>query len=172
MDINYEIERKYLISYPDMDMLEANASKTEIVQTYLRSEDGKTARVRKRGINGEYIYYHTVKQKISSVRRIEDERVVTEEEYEELLKNADTSRNVVYKTRYCLEYKGQMFEIDVYPFWRDRAIMEIELDDESQAIEFPPCIEIIREVTDDKRYTNASIAKAIPDDVLRGNKLE
>jgi len=166
MDINYEIERKYLIVYPDLNRLESEASKTEITQTYLVSEKGSTARVRKRGIDGNYQYYHTVKQKISSMRRIENERTITVEEYEELLAHADKSRKVVYKTRYCLDYKNQMFEIDVYPFWNDRAIMEIELADESQQIEFPQWIEIIRELTDDKRYTNASIAKEIPFDSL------
>ena len=57
-----------------------------------------------------------------------------------------------------------MFEIDVYPFWNDRAIMEIELDDEGQEIIFPPEIQIIREVTSDKRYTNSSLARQVPYD--------
>lgn len=59
-----------------------------------------------------------------------------------------------------------MFEIDVYPFWTDRAIMEIELDDEGQDILFPPFIEIISEVTSDKRYTNSSLARHVPYDSI------
>lgn len=41
--------------------------------------------------------------------------------------------------------------------------MEIELEDESQSVRFPPFISIIREVTGDKRYTNSAIAKHLPE---------
>ena len=57
-----------------------------------------------------------------------------------------------------------MFEIDLFPFWEDRAILEIELQDEAQPVEFPPEIEILKEVTEDRRYTNSSMAKEIPQD--------
>ncbi len=164
---HFEIERKYLISYPDIDMLNSCADQSEIIQTYLVNPVlGGSARVRRRGFDGKYIYTHTEKKKISDIRRIELEREITEAEYKELLKTADPERNVIYKTRYCLDYSGQIFEIDVYPFWDDRAIMEIELQNEGQKIQFPPNIHIIAEVTSDKRYTNSSLAKHIPYDAI------
>lgn len=158
-----EIERKYMIAMPDRAFLEALDS-TEIVQTYLLSEKGATARVRKRGHKGEYVYTHTVKYKMSSMSRIEDEREISCEEYEQLLKRADPERNVIEKQRYCLEYMGKLWEIDVFPFWTDKAFMEIELASEGEHISFPPDITIIRELTDDGRYTNAALAKCIPED--------
>ncbi|MGM9588489.1 MAG: CYTH domain-containing protein [Candidatus Limivicinus sp.] len=165
-DSIYEIERKYLIRYPDMDLLNSRAEKTEITQTYLKTRDGRTERVRKRGFDGAYVYTHTQKTRISDVKRIELEREISEEEYTRLLEDADPARSVIHKDRYCLAYREQMFEIDVYPFWNDRAIMEIELDDEGQEIIFPPEIQIIREVTSDKRYTNSSLAKQVPYDSI------
>ena len=63
-----------------------------------------------------------------------------------------------------LAYGGKEFEIDVYPFWLDKAVMEIELTDEEEPVALPPEIEIIRDVTADRRYTNASLARAIPED--------
>ena len=158
----YEIERKFLITYPEQSWLERCQDKSEIVQTYLTSVSGETARVRSRRRNGSICYTHTVKKKVTDIRRIEEEREITEAEYLQLLEMADPRRNAVIKTRYCYEYKNQLFEIDVYPFWTDRAVMEIELDDESQEIDFPPEIDIIREITADKRYTNASLALQIP----------
>ena len=65
----------------------------------------------------------------------------------------------IRKTRYCLTYESQYFEIDVYPFWNDRAILEIELSDENANIVFPEQIRVIKEVTDDDAYKNASLAK-------------
>ncbi len=157
-----EIERKYMIRMPDEDFLSA-LDCTEIVQTYLLGENGSTERVRKRGKNGHYVYTHTIKYKISNMSRREDEREISAAEYDKLLKRADPERNTIEKLRYCYISAGLTWEIDVFPFWKDRAFMEIELESEAQCFSFPPDIEIIRELTDDKRYTNAALAKHIPE---------
>ena len=65
----------------------------------------------------------------------------------------------IRKNRYCLTYENQYFEIDVYPFWNDKAIVEIELSDENAKIIFPEKLKVIKEVTDDDSYKNASISK-------------
>jgi CYTH domain-containing protein len=157
----YEIERKYLIKYPSIKSLEndANCTKVEIIQTYLKSEDGVEMRVRQRGQNGSYLYTKTTKKQLSPVKRIEYEERISQDEYLNLLMNADTSCKQIRKTRYCLVYKNQYFEIDIYPFWKDQAIMEIELQTEDQEISFPPQIEIVKEVTNDKNYSNYALSK-------------
>ena len=157
----YEIERKYLIEYPDIKWLESNPScrRIEIIQTYLNSAAGEEVRVRQRGVNGNYIYFQTIKRKVSDVKRVEIERRLSQAEYLKLLMEADTTKRQIRKTRYCLTYENQYFEIDVYPFWDDRAIAEIELNDENAKIVFPKQIKVIREVTDDDSYKNASLAK-------------
>ena len=156
----FEIERKYLIEYPDIDWLENNPTcqRIEIIQTYLNSEDGDEIRVRQRGIEGNYIYFQTIKKKVSGVKRVEIERRLSQSEYLKLLMDADTTKRQIRKTRYCLTYENQYFEIDVYPFWNDRAIMEIELSNENENIVFPEHIKVIKEVTDDLSYKNASLA--------------
>jgi len=169
METKYEIERRFLIEYPELDSLRSCADETEIVQTYLVSANGETSRVRKRGLNGEFVYTHTTKKRVTAVRRIETEEIISKSDYEKYLMQADPARNVISKHRFCLAYKGQVFEIDIFSFWDDRAIMEIELLDEGQEIEFPPNIIIAREITEDKRYTNASLAKSVPDEPLYRN---
>ena len=159
----FEIERKYLISMPDPDFLRENASPTEIVQTYLLPPAPHiNARVRKRGHDGAWVFTHTEKTRLSDLRRIENERRISREEYETLLQSADPGRNVIRKTRWVLPWKGQNFEIDIFPFWTDRALMELELEDEAQTIELPPRIRVLREVTADYRYLNSSLSKTIP----------
>lgn len=93
------------------------------------------------------------------MKRVEIERRLSQAEYLNLLMDADTSRKQIRKTRYCLTYKNQYFEIDIYPFWNDKAIAEIELSDENAEIVFPKQIKVIKEVTDDDSYKNASLAK-------------
>ena len=161
----YEIERKYLIRRPAESWLEENCESSEIVQTYLKSvEPGRSERVRRRAGEGGVVYTHTVKRRITDLRREEQEREIDEAEYRTLLQRADPERRVIEKRRYVLTHGGKEFEIDVYPFWQDKAVMEIELTDETEAVTLPPEIESIRDVTADRRYTNASLAKAIPED--------
>lgn len=157
----FEIERKYLIEFPDIAWLESlpNCQRVEIVQTYLRTDGTEEARIRKRGMDGNYMYYLTTKQTVSPVKRIEMERRLTRSEYQRLLKNADPGCKPLSKTRYCLTYDNQYFEIDVYPFWDDRAIVEIELCSEEDTVRFPWELKVIREVTNDIAYKNASLAR-------------
>ena len=110
------------------------------------------------GENGSYIYFRTMKQRVSDSSRIEKEERLTQEEYLNLLMDADPTKHPIRKTRYCLSYDNQYFEIDLYPFWNDRAVMEIELRSEDAEIRFPKEIKLIREVTDDEQYTNSALA--------------
>ena len=159
----YEIERKFLIRRPEEAWLEKSAQGSDIIQTYLKTEAaGHSDRVRRRAGKDGVVYTHTVKRRISDLRREEQEREISEAEYRTLLQRADPERRTIRKRRYVLPYDGKDFEIDVYPFWQDRAVMEIELADEAEAVKLPPEIEIIKEVTRDRHYTNAALAREIP----------
>lgn len=156
-----EIERKFLIQYPDLALLEAmaNCRKVDIMQTYLLNPESEETRVRQRGCNGSYIYFKTVKKRVSDRKRVEIEERLSKEEYLTLLMKADPDYRPIHKTRYCLTWQSQYFEIDIYPFWKDRAILEIELSDEDTPIRFPDFLNVIREVTGDEQYTNRALAK-------------
>ncbi|MBQ2947028.1 MAG: AAA family ATPase [Bacilli bacterium] len=154
----YEIERKFLIEYPDINWLNKNCKKLQIIQTYLNSNNDEEIRVRQRGIDGNYIYTKTIKKNINNLKRIEIEKRLSKDEYLSLLMNADITKQQIRKTRYCLIYKNQYFEIDIYPFWNDKAIVEIELNNENQEITFPDKLKVIKEVTDDVNYKNSSLA--------------
>jgi len=159
----FEIERKFLIAYPDIGWLQSNPAcrRVGIVQTYLRSDNGDEIRVRQKEENGQRTYYKTIKRRVSDIRRVEIEHCLSQDEYLTCLMEADPAKRQICKTRYCLTYEHQCFEIDIYPFWDDRAIMEIELSDEHAEIVFPKEIRIIREVTGDKAYKNAALAEIL-----------
>ena len=157
----FEIERKFLIEYPNLSWLKElpNCRSVDIIQTYLKSDGRDEARIRQRGSDGHYTYYLTEKRMISGIRRVETERRLSSAEYLRLLMDADTCKRQIRKTRYCLTYKNQYLEIDVYPFWTDKAIVEVELKSEEENIIFPEEIKIIKEVTDDINYKNSSLAE-------------
>ena len=160
-----EIERKFLIEYPDLKELErlSKGNFSDISQTYLVGEAGTSERVRLRTRGGVSVYTHNTKIKISSMKRIELEDEISQEEYNELLKRADKNCRTIEKVRYCIPYGGFTFEIDVFPFWNDKAFMEVEMPSEDTQVSLPPFVKIIREVTDDNRYTNHALAIKLPE---------
>ena len=97
-------------------------------------------------MDGNFIYFKTIKRKISDLKRVEIEKRLSKDEYLSLLLEADTQKKQIRKTRYCLMYENQYFEIDIYPFWNDKAILEIELSDENTEIKFPKEINVIKEI--------------------------
>ena len=157
-----EIERKFLIEYPETRELEKlpNCRRVDIEQAYLASPaPGEELRVRRRAYGKEAIYFMTRKRRVSDMKRIEVEERLTAAEYEALLAQADPSCRIIRKQRYCLTENGLYYEIDVYPEWRDRAIMEVELRSESQSVVFPSCVRVIREVTGESAYSNRELAR-------------
>ena len=157
-----EIERKYLIRKPDMTMLDELATETwEVTQVYLLTETLCTERVRRVREESGTRYFHTLKRRLSALSCVENEEEITAEAYESYLLRRDPERRAVEKTRWRIPYEAHLLEIDVYPFWQDRAILEIELEDENEPAAIPSYTAVIREVTDDPSYRNHGIAKAI-----------
>ena len=156
----YEIERKFIIEFPDLAWLESQPTcqRVEIIQSYLRSEPDREVRIRKRGSGDNWMYYLTEKTLVEGKKRMETRRRLTDREYQTLLMQADPALRQISKMRYCLTYAGQYFEIDVFPCWDDQAICEIELTAEDTEVNFPEQIRVIREVTGDPTYRNAVIA--------------
>lgn len=162
----YEIEHKYLIAMPDIAMLEGLAScrKLSITQTYLLANPGETHRVRRVLEGADITYFETRKRRVSALRAEEEEREITESVYAALLKEKDPTRAPIEKVRYLVPHAGHTAEIDVYPFWQDRAILEIEVESEEERVALPPFIKVLAEVTADARYKNVNLAKCVPND--------
>ena len=164
MSVNTETERKFLIVRPEDDYL-SSLPCTRILQTYLIPEkEGMTDRVRMRGSLGNYVYTHTKKVRLSHMSSMEDETEISKEEYESLLLRANPALTPISKTRCLLKKDNLTFEIDVYPFWKKQAVMEIELPGENTEFDFPEEITLIREVTGNHDYSNYSLSKRVPEE--------
>ena len=163
-DAHYEIERKFLIDYPDTAALAAleGCRVKRVEQTYLTAPEGETRRVRKVREGERVRYVFTLKKRISMIRAIEEERELTADEYAVLLTEADPALRPIHKTRYAIPHGGKVAEIDVYDFWQDRATLEVELESESEAWQLPPYVRVLREVTEDARYKNVNLARELP----------
>lgn len=159
-----EIERKYIIEKPQISNLRKmkGFSESEIEQIYLNSEPNVTRRVRKRVFGDTVQYTETVKERIDKISAVEREREIAENEYCLLSAQIAEGTVPIIKKRITFEFGSQVFEIDVYPAWKGTAIMETELKSREQTVDMPDFIKIVREVTGDKAYSNASMSKKFP----------
>lgn len=156
-----ELDKKYLIEYPNIKELEnmKNCEKIEIIQTYLLGDKDEEVRIRQRGKDGNYIYYKTIRKKVSDLEFLEVEKRLTKEEYLNMLMNADPDYRQIRKTRFCLMYNKTYYEIDIYPFWKDKALVEVEIQNKSNKVSLPPFLKVIKDVTGDENYKIYSLAK-------------
>ncbi|MDD7516784.1 CYTH domain-containing protein [Ruminococcus flavefaciens] len=160
MSVSFEIERKFLVEFPDVSELDVKR-RIGIVQTYLKSgENGSQRRVRSVDENGSVKYTYTEKIFLTHVTREENEYEISAEEYRSLLSQNRRDCPPVEKVRYCFDYHDQLFELDTYPFSDKLAIMELELGSPEQKIDFPDNVKVLREVSDDLRYSNSALARA------------
>ena len=153
---------------PDLDLLaECDGVKIKkIEQTYLCREDGKNARVRHIVEGERESFVKTVKQRISTLSALEEEYEIDADAYKNELEYADKTKDTVIKTRYCIPFENHIIEVDVYPFWSDRAILEVELTSEDESFSLPDHIKVIKEVSEDSRYKNTKLAESVPFDEI------
>ncbi len=168
MKIGVEIERKYIIRMPDMTILAAQPeyTRSDIIQIYIQSEPGVTHRVRRRRYQDRVEYIENKKIRIDSISSTEIETEIDECRFDELAQGILEGTRPVLKTRHTFRLEGQVFEIDVYPEWGATAIMETELHSREERAEIPPFIEVIKEVTGDRSYSNASMSRAFPPEMI------
>ena len=163
-----ETERKLVIFLPDEDALKAerNYSESRITQIYI-SDPCLTHRVRKREYSdGRVEYTENTKKRISIMSVIENEREITEAEYESLALRIEEGSKPLSKLRRTFSYLGRTVEIDSYPEWKKSCILEVELESESEELRLPEYIKIIREVTGEKRYSNHSMTHSFPNELI------
>ncbi len=157
-----EIERKYLIKMPSEKLLTElpECERTEILQIYLViKQDGVRRRIRRRGTPERgYVCTYTEKSDVSFGVRTEEEREISKEEFERLRAEAAPNRLPIEKERVVFRWRGQVFELDIYPFSREFATLEIELPDISARVDLPPQIELVKDVTGDRRFNNSELA--------------
>ncbi len=163
-----EIERKFLIRMPDPEKLrQLSSRRIDITQIYLiPGEHVSVRRLRHSRWDGGEARYFTEKLRLTDRTRIEREREIGGEEWDELYAQRDESLRIIEKTRWCVPYAGHTLEIDVFPFWTDRAFCEAELKSEEEPLELPDWVQVVREVSADPRYTNYALACRIPEEDL------
>lgn len=143
-----EIERRFLVDALPEPLPRA----CRIAQGYLMTSP---AAVRVRSADG--VYTLTIKSG-SGLRRTEIERTLVAAEFDALWEVATDLR--IEKRRHRIDLdEGLVAELDLFDGGlAGRRLVEVEFDEETTASAFVAPSWFGREVTDDPRYTNASLA--------------
>ena len=156
----FEAKKKYLIEYPDLSLLEKleNVERVELDQTYLKADNNEKIQIRKRGLGDDCIYYQT-RVRIQNGQLLQVEKRLTKAEYEEKLTQADPTRKQLHRTRYCIIDNNQYMEIDIYPFWNDKAILNIDVLDVNSNVYIPDYVKVVEDITNNPQYFNSELSK-------------
>ncbi|MFN5514144.1 MAG: CYTH domain-containing protein [Cyanobacteriota bacterium] len=145
-----EIERKFLVRG---DAWRELGTPTLYRQGYIPTKDGVTARAR---IAGEKAYL-TLKGKSQGYSRAEYEYPIPLKDAEEILATL-CAQPLIEKYRYAIPQGDLVWEVDEFLGENQGLILaEAELEREDQVLTLPPWIHA--EVTGDRRYDNASLAR-------------
>ena len=160
---NLEIERKFLVRLTGDPTAMPEARTLELLQLYL-IDDGSGSRRIRRTDEGDDVRFHlAAKREISPGVREELEREIEVGEWSDLRRSADPERRPITKTRHVVPAHGRVWEIDVFGgALAGLVLAEIEFAtaaDLELEVEPPACLEIDADVTDDRRYGNAGLAR-------------
>ena len=173
MPTQIEVERRFIVKLPQSwtafaEMLDNVIDVKRIEQAYLIKKPGEeqAARVRKtiQGMRGKTETKYEFNQKKSTGdtgANKEKEFSITEKQYHNYLKQIDPNQYVVEKVRFVFKWHDQIFELDLFKGrLKGLAILEIELDNSvHEAVELPPFLKVVKEITKDKRFNNFEMAK-------------
>ena len=173
-----EIERKYTVGnvpenlekYPHVEIFQAYVKITDpaewndIAETYFQRHPwvGKMGagclRVRKKGDR----YILTVKKRVDQSTREEryeaENKDLTEVQFKKFRDRAGDF--ALEKTRYMIPYKGLVIELDVYKGkLAGHMVAEVEFTSKEEGMNFTPPDWFGKNVTDDDRYSNKTLAK-------------
>jgi len=143
---------------------ELRSLRCRLTSTFLKqsNKDQRDIVLRKRGQDGKYTYCVSVVQyKLGNDKDVYTrQKIIDSNQYISMLSQADISKTPVRRSRYCFEHEGQYFELDkwdgVCPLsesvdWANiggnRGILIAESD--SEEIDFPPFVKVIREITEE-----------------------
>ena len=145
-----EIERKYLVDKKNLIQELKPLDGKKIIQSYLSLDPNRAVRVRVKNDKGIL----TIKGKTQGISRVEFEYEIPKNEALELMNLCE--RKPISKTRYELEHKGKVWEIDLFDGVNEGLLIaEIELENESELIDLPEWI--VKEVSDDERFYNLNL---------------
>ncbi len=159
-----DIQKRFLVNYIDVSSIpkDVKYSVTEIRQDYLGcNTQDCTKMLRSSNIAGGYSYSIIEKHDVSASKSYRKERIISFDEYMNLMNQKDNSLSTIYKRRICFAYKSQYFSLDLFANNTQVALLQVSMTNESVGdVYVPEFLDVIRDVTKDMHYRNYAIARS------------
>ena len=159
-----EIERKFLLKASPEETPE---EVIKIEQWYLKTTSGIWERVRKCQSSKSGIYYiHTIKKSVSKGVNLEDEKQISQLEYENFTSYCNSGEfesKYITKERWVYPQEKLKWEVDIFHSGHHLVIAEIEIPKKTYKIEIPHFIKekLLLEVTGLKQFSNKNLSNKI-----------
>ena len=151
-----EIERKWLVDIHDIPYDLKTLDYLDIEQAYINFSP--TIRIRKITNTNEYILTIKSSSIENGIAREEKEIYINEKQYNNLLLKKEGI--VLNKTRYRVKEDKYTLEIDVFHKELEGFVyLEVEFESIEEAKKYVAPSWVKKELTDDHKYSNASLAK-------------
>lgn len=156
-----EASRKYLVrNTPEIiSMLEGRSVKTHILQHYLTSAPGVERRIRIRERDNSILYYYSKAIVISPNVRNKRDEIISQRQYDELMLERDKTLLPIDKERFSFYQNGRYYRYDIFSFDKTKAILTVDVSDNSEKAEVPEEFEVLKDVTEMINYKNYYLAK-------------
>ncbi|HEY3277575.1 MAG TPA: ATP-binding protein [Syntrophorhabdaceae bacterium] len=160
MPESMETREKYLLEQVNYGDLPTHQI-IEIEQVYLRSQDAdEIVRIKKRSQGFSLLYFLGRTKK--SGTSIEEEELITEQQYMNLMKLAKAGTEPLIKDRISFLWHGQRFELDRYK-GRHEGLLLLNVErfrstGQESGTELPPFITIKQKITNFARYTDRNLS--------------
>ncbi len=151
---NSEIERKFLLDINNIPYDFSKLNKEFIEQGYIIYKP----EIRVRSVSNKGFFMTIKGNTDDSTVRNEIEFKISKEAYMKLMERDDIHK--VRKNRYTVNEGNNLFEIDIFEgALKGLAYLEVEFNNKEEAEKFVVPSWITKEVTDDLRYRNSSLAR-------------
>lgn len=147
------IEKKFLIKVPELDKLlkVKSVNKAHLVQNYISTSHDNDVKVVLRMENGKSFFYKITKNPHG--RFIEK---IAADDYIISLENNKVLRKIV-KDRYTFVFENKRYKLDIFENFFDFAILEVDLLNDSDKVNFPSFVEVLQDVSGDYNFKNFNI---------------
>ncbi|MBP1747774.1 MAG: hypothetical protein H6Q52_313 [Deltaproteobacteria bacterium] len=156
------MQEKYLVRQIDIASLPPH-QRLDIEQICLRTKDkGTEIRIRRRGQDGINFYFLARTRISKDNQPVEEEELIPEQEYFNLMRLKDQKTQVLSKERICFLWNNNYFEIDMYD-GRYKGLIMLRAEspgaDGTNPANIPPFITVGKHVTNNPRYSDKNLAK-------------
>jgi hypothetical protein len=134
----------------------------DVVEVFLRSEEGCESKIRKRGQHGSYTYVHSLRIRGNDNYKHELKKPITARDFNILYQQKNENKRPLTKIRKCFIYIQQLYVIDSVELPNKKTIHLLRFDTQAKdekEVHIPPFLKVLKEVSDDREYSSFMMAE-------------